>query len=127
MNRRTPINLTTNCCLVHYFKQPRPSSVQLSIFFISSTTLHGLSLKSSSTTAWLSQDFSWPGWVDLYPVLYCTVLYCTVLTPGLLVAWLGGPGGLGVPPRPHGLLLPLLLHLLRSLRRQAQGRCCCGI
>ena len=77
MNRRTPINLTTNCCLVHYFKQPRLSSVQLSIFFISSTTLHGLSLKSSSTTAWLSQDFSWPGWVDLYPVLYCTVLYCT--------------------------------------------------
>ena len=65
MNRRTPINLTTNCCLVHYFKQPRLSSVQLSIFFISSTTLHGLSLKSSSTTAWLSQDFSWPGWVDL--------------------------------------------------------------
>ena len=37
MNRRTPINLTTNCCLVHYFKKPRLSSVQLPIFFISST------------------------------------------------------------------------------------------
>ena len=39
------------------------------------------------------------------------------------MAWLGGPGGLGVPPRPHRLLLPLILHLLRALRRQAQGHC----
>ena len=52
--------------------------------------------------------------IDLKIVFTCRV-------PGLLVAWMGGPGDLRVPPCPHRLLLPLLLHLLRSLRRQAQG------